>query len=189
LNAGQYGPAINAFYPLGYYIEDFEYIAGLGDLDEHNGRFCVTPEYPSGTYAYFVTVDSLLQGEYPYTLGPKYYGLVPTGNTGPGSGHNVISEVVTVYSPTNIVADENIGTRLTAFPNPATDKLAVGNGQFAMNTVEIFNADGRNVKSVKPSTQGIPVIISVHDLSPGVYFLLVKDTNLKETIQKIVVAR
>ena len=28
-----------------------------GDLDEHNGRFCVTPEYPNGTYAYFATIN------------------------------------------------------------------------------------------------------------------------------------
>ena len=41
----------------GTYVEDYEYIAGLGDLDEHNGRTCNTPEYPNGTYAYFVTVD------------------------------------------------------------------------------------------------------------------------------------
>ena len=27
-------------------------------LDENNGRFCVTPEYPNGTYAYFATFDS-----------------------------------------------------------------------------------------------------------------------------------
>ena len=28
-----------------------------GDLDEFNGKFTVTPEYPNGTYAYFSTVD------------------------------------------------------------------------------------------------------------------------------------
>ena len=39
----------------GTYVQDFEYVAGLGDLDECNGRFGVTPEFPSGTYAYFVT--------------------------------------------------------------------------------------------------------------------------------------
>jgi len=25
-------------------------------LDEHNGRFCVTPEFPNGVYAYFCTI-------------------------------------------------------------------------------------------------------------------------------------
>ena len=48
LPANQYGPAVSTQYPLGAYIEDYEFVPGLGDLDEYNGRFCVTPEYPSG---------------------------------------------------------------------------------------------------------------------------------------------
>ena len=32
--------------PMGTYIEDYEYTEGYGDLDQYNGRFCVTPEYP-----------------------------------------------------------------------------------------------------------------------------------------------
>lgn len=39
----------------GTFVEDFEYIPGLGDLDETNGRETQTPEYPNGTYAYFLT--------------------------------------------------------------------------------------------------------------------------------------
>jgi hypothetical protein len=189
LTSGQYGPAVNAFYPLGYYIEDYEYVPALGNLDEHNGRFCITPEYPSGTYAYFVTIDSLLQGEYPYTVGPEYYGLVPSGNTGPGSGHNIISEAVTVYSPTFIEGDGNDESQFTAYPNPAIDQLAVSNRQLAINTVEILNVEGTLVKSVKPSVQNAPLTISVHDLTPGIYFLHVTDNNMARTIQKIVVAR
>ncbi len=41
----------------GTFIQDYEYVAGAGDLDECNGRFCKTPEYPDGTYAYFLTTD------------------------------------------------------------------------------------------------------------------------------------
>jgi hypothetical protein len=43
--------------PNGSFIQDWEYLVNLGDLDSHNGRFCRTPEYPNGTYAYFITVD------------------------------------------------------------------------------------------------------------------------------------
>lgn len=39
----------------GTFVEDYVYIADSGDLDECNGRFGVTPEYPDGTYHYFVT--------------------------------------------------------------------------------------------------------------------------------------
>ena len=42
-------------------------------MDEHNGRFCVTPDYPDGTYAYFVTVDSSDHPVYPYIVGNTYY--------------------------------------------------------------------------------------------------------------------
>ncbi len=41
----------------GTYVQDFEFVSGLGDLDECNGRTGVTPEYPDGTY-YYVLTDS-----------------------------------------------------------------------------------------------------------------------------------
>ena len=39
----------------GTFTEDYEYIAGSGDLDECNGRSGVTPEYPDGTYQCYIT--------------------------------------------------------------------------------------------------------------------------------------
>lgn len=41
----------------GTFVQDYEYREGEGDLDACNGRFCVTPEFPGGTYAYFLTED------------------------------------------------------------------------------------------------------------------------------------
>jgi hypothetical protein len=41
--------------PAGSFTEDWEYVKGLGDLDECNGRFDVTPEFPDGTYHYYIT--------------------------------------------------------------------------------------------------------------------------------------
>ncbi len=41
----------------GSYVEDFEFVKGAGDLDEANGRFGVTPEFPQGTYYYVLTDD------------------------------------------------------------------------------------------------------------------------------------
>ena len=43
-------------HPAGTFIEDYEYTA-TGDLDEYNGRFCITPEFPNGVYAYFSTIN------------------------------------------------------------------------------------------------------------------------------------
>lgn len=39
----------------GAYVADYGYIAGQGDLDECNGRWSKTPEYPNGTYVYYIT--------------------------------------------------------------------------------------------------------------------------------------
>lgn len=47
-------------------IEDYVYREGRGTLDEFNGRYCVTPEYPNGVYAYFAT------STFPYFIGPNY---------------------------------------------------------------------------------------------------------------------
>jgi hypothetical protein len=41
----------------GTFVQDYEYVAGLGDLDECNGRFGVTPEYPGGIYHYYITKE------------------------------------------------------------------------------------------------------------------------------------
>jgi hypothetical protein len=41
----------------GTFFQDYAYAAGSGDLDECNGRFGKTPEFPEGTYAYFLTEE------------------------------------------------------------------------------------------------------------------------------------
>lgn len=61
-------------YILGDLVEDYIYDSSVGTLDEHNGKFDVTPEYPNGTYAYFMTEDSSSNPVYPYAIGPTYYG-------------------------------------------------------------------------------------------------------------------
>ena len=67
----------------GFFIDDYEY-DGSGDLDQHNGRFCITPEYPNGTYAYFCTIDVNASNEpiptYPYIVGPYFYNKPLTEN-------------------------------------------------------------------------------------------------------------
>lgn len=42
-------------YAMGTFTQDYEYVAGAGDLDECNGRTGVTPEFPKGTYHYYAT--------------------------------------------------------------------------------------------------------------------------------------
>jgi len=44
-------------YPQGSFVEDCEF-TGNGDLDQYNGRFCITPDFPNGVYAYFTTINN-----------------------------------------------------------------------------------------------------------------------------------
>lgn len=41
----------------GIFVQDYEWVEGVGDLDECNGRFGKTPEFPEGTYHYFLTEE------------------------------------------------------------------------------------------------------------------------------------
>jgi hypothetical protein len=69
-------------YPVGFFVNDYEY-TNSGDLDEFNGRFCVTPEYPNGVYAYFATINpdsteplgafkDYRKPVFPYLIGNKF---------------------------------------------------------------------------------------------------------------------
>ncbi|MDO7854397.1 YHYH protein [Hymenobacter convexus] len=180
------GPAINAAKPLGYYIEDFEYVAGLGDLDSHNGRFCITPEYPQGTYAYFVTINSQYAGAYPYTPGPTYYGVIPAGATGPQSGHAVVNEPVTTYVVTATFLAA--GLQITTFPNPVSDLLTVAPEGGVANDLRarLCNTLGQPVGAALELHPSVPTEFDISGLAAGVYFLKVEGTGVLAT-QKVVV--
>jgi hypothetical protein len=70
------GRPSTSLYPLGFFVEDYEFNES-GDLDVYNGRFCKTPEFPNGTYAYFTSLQNvLINGEktpkFPYLIGNKF---------------------------------------------------------------------------------------------------------------------
>ena len=70
-----------AQFPAGIFLEDYSYV-GDGDLDIHNGRYCKTPEFPDGVYAYFATINSTTESTgplngyrkplFPYVIGNSY---------------------------------------------------------------------------------------------------------------------
>ena len=109
-----------AEYPMGIFVQDFEF-TDAGDLDEHNGRYCKTPDYPNGTYAYFVTVNNAtLFPAYPYVIGNTYYAtpaatgpaVTTAGNGGGisplGLGTIFSGGYFNCYSTQNMSADEPI---------------------------------------------------------------------------------
>ncbi|SNT38306.1 YHYH protein [Granulicella rosea] len=98
LTPEQYGPVVSTTYPLGRYIEDFDYTAGAGDLDQYNGRFTVTPDFPNGTYAYFVTIDSTGAPAFPYYIASQFYG------TASGGAVSAVTETTTTYFNNGTIA-------------------------------------------------------------------------------------
>jgi hypothetical protein len=88
------GPGVSTTYPLGRYLEDNAYLGDLVnpntgsnyvlgvdfDLNEWNTRWCYTPEFPTGTWAYFVGITSNGAPAFPYNIGRTFLGN-PTGNT------------------------------------------------------------------------------------------------------------
>lgn len=169
LPAELHGPKVNDSYPLGHYVEDYIYVAGSGDLDAHNGRFCVTPEYPNGTYAYFATVDASGKGAFPYVIGSSYYGTVEAGNTGDFSGHNTIDESATTYTSVG----GNNGIEIMLYPNPTPDYFHVYIHPSYQNNITAVLTDisGRMVFVEHNWQPGMNYPIDVRNLNSGMYFL------------------
>ena len=120
----------------GFFIEDYRY-TGSGDLDRHNGRFCITPDYPNGIYAYFVGVTTSatspdFEPKYPYFVGNTYKS-------------NIISENFTLdhtfdFNNSNLVRN--------TFPYNINKKYA--DYDFINEGYEVFN----QASVVKSVTQG-----------------------------------
>ncbi len=182
------GPAVSTTYPLGYFREDYEYIptsASTPDyLDEHNGRFCITPEYPQGTYAYFATVDANWNSAYPYVVGPTYYGTVT------GSKVTSITEAVTTYTGTTGVSISSAPLPVQVLYSNAGDFIAV---QYfglldAPLRIELYDMQGKQVRTsvIHPgSTIGYMETSTLYD---GQYIVKVRgDSNVRT--EKVMIVR
>jgi autotransporter-associated beta strand protein len=90
----------------GAYIEDYEFVSGSGFLDEHNGRFSITPEYPQGTYHYVATIGADGKAAYPYAIGPTYFGVVETANF---SQTVTVPETATQYDDPRMIVNVAAG--------------------------------------------------------------------------------
>lgn len=71
----------------GSFVQDYEYLAGSGDLDESNGRQGVTPEFPEGTY-YYVLTDAypFIPRQFAGTPDASFERRGPPGGGGGGPG-------------------------------------------------------------------------------------------------------
>lgn len=185
-SASDLGPAINATYWRGYYREDYMWVAHpsqLDYLDEHNGRWCVTPEYPNGTYAYFCTVDANLNSEYPYAVGPTFYGVYANRKV------TTISETVTVYEAVNSLTEEQFNNLdINIFPNPASDLIAIQVGGLVTEQMEISLVDmlGK-VVATKTIFEGQTIAyFDVSTVYSGAYYIRIASGDF-QSVSKIIV--
>jgi hypothetical protein len=183
------GPNVSTTYPLGYFKEDYEYIAPISGqtdyLDVHNGRFCVTPEYPNGTYAYFCTVDQNWNSAYPYAVGPTFYGVKTAAKV------TAITEPVTLYTgSTTATSTLTTNNRIDVFPNPTSDLLVVQVGGLNKETISLTLSDN-NGRTVGQSTINPGQTIGFIDtqlLYTGMYILKLQSGGQSVT-RKIVISR
>jgi len=181
------GPAVSSTYFLGYFREDYEFVANSSQdfLDVHNGRFCITPEYPNGTYAYFATVDANWNSAYPYVVGPTYYGNYANRKV------TSISEPTTVYTSTagiNSVDLEEMN--ITVFPNPAADLIAIQiNGLVKEDVkVQLIDVSGRLIEE-KTINKGQTIsYFDIQTLYAGTYIVRLTN-NTSTTNKKIIISR
>jgi hypothetical protein len=180
------GPSIDATYFLGYFREDYGFNASPQEdvLDEHNGRFCITPEYPEGTYAYFCTVDGDWNSAYPYAVGPCFYGNFERRNV------SSVDAETTVYIPTTNNISILNHTKITVFPNPASDLIAIQLGGLNRNNVQITLSDmnGKKISSTSIPPGSTITYYDVQTVYEGNY-LLHFDDGINQLTRKISIQR
>jgi hypothetical protein len=157
------GPPTSSFV-LGTFIEDYEYNHRSGSLDQNNGRFCITPEYPNGTYAYFITVDENNLPKFPYILGDNYYSLPVDSNY-----TKSITQLDVPLSSTRLKT-ENItdnGSESTAFINEVNSgtisavNVVSSHNNFSVGSfveVDYADSDGEDLISRVSSIKGKEVL-------------------------------
>lgn len=151
----------------GTYVEDFEYNGSLGGcmLDQCNGRFGVTPDFPNGTYYYVLTAD--------FPVVPRCFAGTPDMSFSigpPPAGCGVSNADDICFALTVGISATEISDRLIIYPVPSnTGMLNVfiaGNEVIHPTQVSILDNSGRTVR-----TEAYNQRVSINDLNSGVYFL------------------
>jgi len=147
-------------YPMGMFIEDYQFVGG-GDLDTHNGRYCVTPDYPTGTYAYFCTVDNTGAPVYPYVVGNTLFQqidvlteesaqgyatgypewITPTGNLGKVQALQFFELGLQAVDPTGQPDGKDVNYKLISGKLPAGLQID-SSGQVTGNPKDTYSIDG-----------------------------------------------
>lgn len=171
------GPAVSTTYPLGYFREDYEFITHTEEdyLDIHNGRFCVTPEYPNGTYCYFATVDANWNSAYPYVIGPTFYGNKTAASV------TSVTETTTTYTPTSAgISQADLEHMvIELYPNPATDLVALQVKNLVKESlrIELVDMTGRTIQSTAINAGSTIAYLDTQTLYAGDYLVKISSSE------------
>jgi len=184
------GPDVSTTYPLGYFREDYQYNATSSVtpdyLDEHNGRFCITPEYPKGIYCYFATVDQNFNSAYPYAVGPTFYGVKNDSKV------TSISETVSTFTPNSAGITKLIGAtpQVQIYPNPSSDLIAVQLNDLNRENllIELVDLSGKVVQSTNINPGSTIAYFDTKTIYAGAY--LIRVSNKQQIFnQKILITK
>lgn len=159
INTRAGGPSLTA-YPPGTFTNDYIYSHKSGSLDENNGRFCITPDFPEGTYAYFITVDSNQVPKFPYIIGKNFYSLPVDSNYNSDINQsNIPKNAKRFYSPGMPRNGEGVIAKIAEVKSGGIDSISLTNSSynFSVNSDVYFNnsgTDGKEVASIISSVNG-----------------------------------
>lgn len=180
------GAPINNTYPLGTFREDYQWVSHPGEtqyVDEHNGRFAATPEYPNGTYAYYATVNENYNSVYPYVIGPTFFGDVTSGRV------DNIAEPTTVFeNPLGISEVALSNAIISIYPNPVTDLVAIQINTLVTKkvTLELLDMSGKLIQTTQINAGGTIAFFDIQSLYEGIYLVKIKNGDTIITKQVIV---
>lgn len=150
LASNQFGPSVSTAYELGHFSEDYDYLGDHGytqgsnstangytirfDLNQYNARWCKTPEFPNGTWAYFTTITSSGTPWYPYNVGRWYYGS-PTAGTSTTTTMNADAALTQHYKGSTSTTETWSSAPVTVSPTTVTLSWnAVEGGTYQVST-------------------------------------------------------
>lgn len=127
--------------------------------------------------------DENWNSAYPYTVGPTFYGVWADRKV------SSIGETVTVYNPSTAnIYDKTFTNRISVFPNPASDLIAI----------QLSGVNERDVKLSLKDSRGRTVAVhimyagqtiayfDVATLYKGVYFVHFESSDKAKAIKVIV---
>jgi len=178
------GPVVSASFPLGTYVQDYEYVMGSGTMDEYNGRYCVTPEYPSGTYAYFLSTDSNGDPQFPYIMAGSYYGVLPQSDL-QNAGSSTSPAGLTCYTGGGSSINEQELFEVSLYPNPATAIVTIET-EIVSQEISVLSIDGKLIETLYPTSNKTELIVS--NYPNGIYLVQIVNENSVSS-QRLVITK